>query len=118
MYAPFGAGVLIGPRRVFAARDPFLVGGGAASVPDLDDVAWAAPPEREEVGSPNAAVRVSAGINISEHDVARLLSGIERLVAGKPPVRYRRDPSTGDFYPVRSGARVGQSLTRGMRGAQ
>ena len=47
MYAPFGAGVLIGPRRVFAARDPFLVGGGAASVLDLDDVAWAAPPERE-----------------------------------------------------------------------
>jgi hypothetical protein len=46
------------------------------------------------------AVRASAGINTSKRDVARLLSAMERLVAGKPPVQYRRDPSTGDFYPA------------------
>ena len=34
MYAPFGAGILVGPRRVFAAGDPFQVGGGAA--PEFD----------------------------------------------------------------------------------
>jgi selenocysteine lyase/cysteine desulfurase len=227
MYAPFGAGVLIGPRPVFAAGDPFLAGGGAAAVRDLDDLAWVAPPEREEAGSPNvigavalgaaasaleaigwaavtgherriarllrhglaaipgvrllgpgpgtetlpvatftidgipaalaaarlaeeeaigvrhgcfyaqpylnrllglspaeararrdrarngdrtampAAIRASAGISTTEHDVGRLLTAVERLVAAEPPVRYRRDPSTADFYPVPRRARAG-----------
>jgi len=53
MYAPFGAGVLIGPRRAFATGAPFLVGGGAVDLVDLDDVSWTDPPEREEAGSPN-----------------------------------------------------------------
>jgi selenocysteine lyase/cysteine desulfurase len=52
------------------------------------------------------AVRVSAGINASEQDVARLLAAIARLVASEPPVRYLRDPSTGDFYPAVSGFRA------------
>jgi selenocysteine lyase/cysteine desulfurase len=47
------------------------------------------------------AIRASAGINTSEGDVARLLRAVERLVSGEAPVRYRRDPSTGDFYPAR-----------------
>jgi selenocysteine lyase/cysteine desulfurase len=226
MYAPFGAGVLVGPRRMFLAGDPFLVGGGAAAVLDLDEVAWLEPPEREEAGSPNVigavalraaigaledigwpaiasherriawslrrglaaipgvrllgpgldtetlpvaaftvdgvpdavvaarlaaedaigvrhgsfyaypyvarllglsraeararasqarhngggpmpgAVRASAGINTSEQDVARLLAAIARLVGSEPPVRYLRDPSTGDFYPITPGARA------------
>jgi selenocysteine lyase/cysteine desulfurase len=33
--------------------DPFLAGGGAVDLVDLDGVAWADPPEREEAGSPN-----------------------------------------------------------------
>ncbi|HET6873246.1 MAG TPA: aminotransferase class V-fold PLP-dependent enzyme [Acidimicrobiales bacterium] len=53
MYAPFGAGVLIGPRAAFADGDPFLAGGGAVDLVDLDEVAWSQPPEREEAGSPN-----------------------------------------------------------------
>ena len=51
-------------------------------------------------GAVPGAVRASAGINTSERDVARLLSAMERLVTGKPPVQYRRDRSTGDFYPA------------------
>jgi selenocysteine lyase/cysteine desulfurase len=53
MYAPFGTGVLIGPKRAFATGAPFLVGGGAVDLVDLDDVSWTDPPEREEAGSPN-----------------------------------------------------------------
>ena len=53
MYAPFGAGVLVGPRATFATGDPFLAGGGAVDLVDLDEVLWTDPPGREEAGSPN-----------------------------------------------------------------
>ena len=53
MYAPFGAGALIGPRTAFADGDPFLAGGGAVELVTLDEVVWTTPPECEEAGSPN-----------------------------------------------------------------
>ena len=64
MYAPFGAGVLLGPARAFADGDPFLAGGGAVDLVDLDEVIWTDPPEREEAGSPNVvgAVALHAAI--------------------------------------------------------
>ena len=86
MYAPFGAGALVGPRHAFAAGDPFLFGGGAVDLVDLDEVVWTEPPEREEAGSPNVigAVAMHAAIDeltrigwdaIAEHDreIARQL---------------------------------------------
>ena len=90
MYAPFGAGALVGPRRTFAAGDPFLGGGGAVDLVSLDEVIWNAPPEREEAGSPNvvgavafaAAARALEAIGwpaIRAHDdrlAARLRSGL------------------------------------------
>jgi selenocysteine lyase/cysteine desulfurase len=65
MYAPFGAGVLVGPRAAFAEGDPFLAGGGAVDLVDLDEVAWTDPPDREEAGSPNVigAVGLHAAID-------------------------------------------------------
>jgi selenocysteine lyase/cysteine desulfurase len=53
MYAPFGSGVLIGPRAFFEASRPGLVGGGAVRLVTLDDVEWAEVPEKEEAGTPN-----------------------------------------------------------------
>jgi selenocysteine lyase/cysteine desulfurase len=88
MYAPFGAGALIGPREVFAHGEPFLAGGGAVDLVDLDEVWWTDPPDREEAGSPNvvgavaldAAISTLEGIGwpvISEHEMelARRLYG-------------------------------------------
>lgn len=68
MYAPFGAGVLLGPRSTFATGDPFLAGGGAVDLVDLDEVVWTDPPEREEAGSPNVigAVALGAAIEMLE----------------------------------------------------
>lgn len=68
MYAPFGVGVLVGPRSAFADGDPFIHGGGAVSVVELDEVIWADPPEREEAGSPNVvgAVALHAAIQTLE----------------------------------------------------
>ncbi|GLW90891.1 aminotransferase class V-fold PLP-dependent enzyme [Actinokineospora globicatena] len=57
LYAPFGAGALIGRADWLKAAEPYLVGGGAtAQVVDWGDhlgVAWANVPERHEAGSPN-----------------------------------------------------------------
>jgi selenocysteine lyase/cysteine desulfurase len=93
MYAPYGAGVLIGPRSAFADGDPFLAGGGAVDLVDLDEVTWTEPPEREEAGSPNVigAVALEAAMAefgrmgwsaIGRHDsllAARLRSGLAAI---------------------------------------
>ena len=65
MYAPFGVGVLVGPRTAFADRDPFLAGGGAVDLVDLDEVVWTDPPDREEAGSADVigAVALHAAID-------------------------------------------------------
>jgi selenocysteine lyase/cysteine desulfurase len=68
MYAPFGAGILVGPRNTFADGDPFLAGGGAVDLVDLDEVAWTDPPDREEAGSPNVMGAVALGAAITELD--------------------------------------------------
>lgn len=86
MYAPFGAGVLTGPRRAFTDGDPFLVGGGAVDLVQFDEVLWTAPPDREEAGSPNvigaialhAAISTLTGIGWTaltshEHQIAAAL---------------------------------------------
>jgi selenocysteine lyase/cysteine desulfurase len=48
------------------------------------------------------AVRASAGINITDDDVQRLLAAVASVAAGDPPVPYYQDPSTGDFFPAAS----------------
>jgi selenocysteine lyase/cysteine desulfurase len=68
MYAPFGAGVLIGPRATFGEGDPFLAGGGAVDLVDLDEVVWTDPPDREEAGSPNVLGAVALHAAIDELD--------------------------------------------------
>jgi selenocysteine lyase/cysteine desulfurase len=66
MYAPFGAGVLVGPAAAFAEGEPFLAGGGAVELVDLDEVLWSSPPEREEAGSPNVVGAVALGAAADE----------------------------------------------------
>jgi selenocysteine lyase/cysteine desulfurase len=70
LYAPYGAGALIGPRSVFTTGDPFLAGGGAVDLVDLDEVIWTDPPDREEAGSPNVIGAVAFGAAMDE--LARL----------------------------------------------
>lgn len=62
MYAPFGTGVLVGPREFFEAGDPDLVGGGVVDVVTLEKAYWNHPPQKEEAGSPN----VVGGIALAE----------------------------------------------------
>ena len=53
LYAPFGTGVLIGPREVFERGSPEIVGGGTVDLVTPWGVEWTEPPAREEAGSPN-----------------------------------------------------------------
>jgi selenocysteine lyase/cysteine desulfurase len=110
MYAPFGAGVLVGPRRAFADGDPFLAGGGAVDLVDLDEVTWTDPPEREEAGSPNVvgAVALHAAIDalhaagwsaIADHD-DRLASHLRRGLAGLDGVRLLGPETTVPTLPL------------------
>lgn len=53
MYAPFGAGALVGPKGRFLASPPAQRGGGTVEIVTLDQVYWSGLPDREEAGSPN-----------------------------------------------------------------
>ncbi len=53
MYAPFGAGVLVGPREIFNQKPPSQVGGGTVKGIGPGGIIWADIPETEEAGSPN-----------------------------------------------------------------
>jgi selenocysteine lyase/cysteine desulfurase len=66
LYAPYGAGALVGPRAAFAEGDPFLAGGGAVDLVDIDEVIWTEPPEREEAGSPNVIGAVAFAAAMDE----------------------------------------------------
>jgi cysteine desulfurase/selenocysteine lyase len=54
MYAPYGAGALVGPREFFEEGIPEEQGGGAVELVSREFVLWKTPPAKEEVGSPNA----------------------------------------------------------------
>jgi len=103
LYAPYGAGVLVGPTASFADGDPFLAGGGAVDLVDLDEVVWTEPPDREEAGSPNVvgAVALEAALGaigdigwpaLEAHErtlARRLRHGLDAIegvrVLGPPP---------------------------------
>jgi len=110
MYAPFGAGILLGPGRAFADGDPFLAGGGAVDLVDLDEVLWTAPPEREEAGSPNvtgavalhAAIDTLTGIGwpaLISHE-RRIAAALRRGLAAIPGVRLLGPGPDAETLPV------------------
>jgi hypothetical protein len=46
------------------------------------------------------AVRASAGLSTSSDDVDHLVAAVTAIASGDPPpVDYRQDPGTGDFWP-------------------
>jgi selenocysteine lyase/cysteine desulfurase len=72
LYAPFGTGALIGPKKFFDEGDPDAVGGGVVDIVTLDHAVWNRPPHKEEAGSPNvlggvalaAAIRLLQGVGM------------------------------------------------------
>lgn len=64
MYAPFGCGVLIGPKDFFNSSYPTHVGGGTITFVTHDKVIWAPSPDKEEAGSPNVIGSVALASSI------------------------------------------------------
>jgi selenocysteine lyase/cysteine desulfurase len=61
LYAPFGAGVLVGPAEWFDRAEPYLAGGGAVEFVTVDEVHWSQGVDRHESGSPNVVGAVALG---------------------------------------------------------
>jgi len=116
LYAPYGSGALVGPRRQFETGEPFLAGGGAVDLVGLDEVVWTAPPDREEAGSPNVigAVALHASIDalarigweaIRVHEEAlasRLFAGLSSIDGVRLLGPAAHDRAPGAFLPVAS----------------
>ncbi len=84
MYAPYGAGVLIGPHALFMQGAPDYSGGGTVEIVTEDDVYWAEPPDRDEAGSPNVvgAVAMAAACKaLTEIGMERLAEHEAELTA-------------------------------------
>ncbi len=72
MYAPFGAGALVGPKAAFETAVPDHVGGGTVNAVTMDEILWAPLPEKEEAGTPNLLGCLALGC------VLRVLDSIGR----------------------------------------
>ncbi len=104
MYAPFGVGVLVGPRKFFELTDPDTVGGGTVSVVTTEEVKWAPLPDREEAGTPNVpgAVALACAMtvlklvgmeNVAEHERVLTRRALEKLSRIKGLTLYgQKDP--------------------------
>ncbi|WP_375476442.1 aminotransferase class V-fold PLP-dependent enzyme [uncultured Jatrophihabitans sp.] len=100
LYAPFGAGVLVGRRDWLDVAPPYLAGGGAVRRVRLDATSWADCPARHEAGTPNvvgavalaAACRAVAELPeqaVADHESA-LLARLDEGLAGVDGVRPLR----------------------------
>jgi selenocysteine lyase/cysteine desulfurase len=96
LYAPFGSGALVGRRSTFAEGDPFLAGGGAVDLVDLDEVIWTAPPDREEAGSPNVVGAVALHGAIDELGAI----GWERIIEHETALGFRLRQGLSDIPGV------------------
>jgi selenocysteine lyase/cysteine desulfurase len=74
LYAPYGAGVLVGRPDWLERADPYMRGGGAVDFVTTTEVQWTGLPDRQEAGSPNvvgaaamgAAVQVLSSYGMAE----------------------------------------------------
>lgn len=120
LYAPYGAGALIGRRDWLDAAPPHQAGGGAVVNVTLDGTRWKRSPARHEGGTPNlvGAVAMAAGLEaldalghgrIVAHEAelsARLEHGLRAL--GIAPLRIW--PEHTDVVPVASFSVPGHRL--------
>ena len=85
VYAPYGAGALVGRRDWLDAAEPHLAGGGAVREVTTTRTSWAASPERHEGGTP----AVLGALALAEALRTLAETGVERVRAHEQ-VLHRR----------------------------
>lgn len=112
LYAPFGAGALIGRRDAFTQGTPLLAGGGAVRRVTAQTIEWDVAPAREEAGTPNAVGIVALAAALGALDAL----GLERIAEREAGLtaytleRLRAIPGVriyGDANPARAHTRLG-----------
>jgi selenocysteine lyase/cysteine desulfurase len=108
LYAPLGAGALVGRLR---EGEPLLHGGGAVRLVTLDDVIWDGTPERYEAGSPNVVgvVALAAACRALSQLGMATVAAHERALARRLWAALDRIPGlrTYTLWPTGSVDRVG-----------
>lgn len=82
MYAPFGTGVLIGPKSFLRSCPPDYKGGGTIDMVTHDYIKWADIPDKEEAGTPNimGVIALVEAVNIlSSIDMDNIKNYEEKL---------------------------------------
>jgi selenocysteine lyase/cysteine desulfurase len=82
LYAPHGAGVLVGKRDWLDAGEPYLAGGGAVRHVTTTSTDWAPSPARHEAGTPNVlgVVALAAACDaLATHEAAGAVEHERRL---------------------------------------
>lgn len=86
LYAPFGAGALVGPRDWLDVAPPYLAGGGAVRLVTADQVDWTTGEARHEAGSPNVIGAVALATALTELRRARTFLPDDGAPAGLDPL--------------------------------
>ena len=103
---------MVGLQETFASGEPEFTGGGTVDIVTLEDVVWAAPPDRDEAGSPNiiGAIALAAAIYqlervsmpaVADHEAHLTTYALERLLEIPELMVF------GDSNPERSSERLG-----------
>ncbi|QHN32272.1 aminotransferase class V-fold PLP-dependent enzyme [Gordonia amarae] len=98
LYAPFGAGVLVGRGDWLDEASPYLAGGGASAEVGADGAAhWHSGPARHEAGSPN----VLGAVSIADACTALAGIGFEHIGHHEHALRERLDAGLAALDGVR-----------------
>ena len=112
MYAPYGAGVLVGLKDVFNQGEPDIRGGGAVDLVTLDSVIWAPAPDRDEAGSPNipGVIALMAAIKMLQQIGMETVAQHEAELTAYALRKFSKIPGIqlfGDKNPEKTHERVG-----------
>lgn len=112
MYAPYGIGVLVGPREFFDGSEPDHVGGGTVELVTASTAHWAPTPDRDEPGTPNllGAVALARAIGCLMEVGFEAIANHERALTSYALKRLREVPGIelyGDVAPVPGEDRIG-----------
>jgi selenocysteine lyase/cysteine desulfurase len=110
MYAPYGSGVLIGPKTVFEGGLPYAQGGSAIQLVTHERIWWEEPPQKDEAGTPNligivaliSAVKTLSGIGMDNAYIheKRLLDYAHNRMKQIPGIKFYNHPDMQETIGV------------------